>query len=169
MPAEGVRVERTIFVDNKLKKIYKQYAGYSELLEEKAGEAYQDFFDQLFLMIWTAPDGILKMSNRDIGQYLGYAVSTIEKRKRALERHGLILRKVNRVYDNKQDRWTSAQELTLDPNLVAMMLKGLGLLPKSIASSTVAEPKEEEEPKIIYPVEEEAEELPQFVYKKTRR
>ncbi len=165
---EEVKVIRTVYVDNKLKRIYKEYEGYISLSEEKTGEALQDFFDQIFLMIWTSRDGILHDSNKEIGRALGYKESTIEKKMRALERHDLIYRKVSRYMED--NRWKSKRDTTLNPGLISLMMKGLKLLPKHIAAiAEKEEPKASKKNDVFYAPKDEEPEAPQFVYKKVKR
>ena len=139
-----VNVVKTVYIDNKLKKIYKDFESYSELSELKCGDVAQDFFDQIFPILWT--QGELKMTNKQLGERFGYAESTIEKRVRILDRANLIVRTQNSYYDKTTQKWCTTRTITLDPIFSARLSKELSLEPKSKIKSTSEEPVEIIEP-----------------------
>lgn len=108
MEKESVRVEKTIVISNKLKKIYENHSAYQSL-----NESDQDFFDAFFSLLWF--DGKCTYTNRYIGERLGYAQSTIEKKIRRLDSAGLIHREQIKKYSVEDECWLTDRTITLDP------------------------------------------------------
>lgn len=126
---DDIKIIKTVYIDNKLKKIYQDFDAYSELENLKAGDVTQDFFDQIFPILWT--QGEIKMTNKELGERFGYAESTIEKRVRLLDRVGLITRHLDSYFDSKADKWRTSRTITLDPVFSTMLTKKLKIEPKS--------------------------------------
>ena len=108
MEKVSVRVEKTVVISNKLKKIYEHHSAYQSL-----NESDQDFFDSFFSILWF--DGKCTYTNKYIGERLGYAQSTIEKKIRRLDSAGLIHREQNKRYSVPDGCWLTDRTITLDP------------------------------------------------------
>lgn len=108
MEKSSIRIEKTIVISNKLKKIYENHSAY-----QKLNESDQDFFDSFFSILWF--DGKCEYTNKYIGERLGYAQSTIEKKIRRLDAAGLIHREQVKKYSVEDECWLTDRTITLDP------------------------------------------------------
>lgn len=120
MEKSSVRVEKTIVISNKLKKIYEKHSAYQAL-----NESDQDFFDAFFSLLWF--DGKCNFTNKYIGERLGYAQSTIEKKIRRLDAAGLIHREQVKKYSVADECWLTDRTITLDPFFQVYMKEKLNL------------------------------------------
>lgn len=166
MQKNNVNVERTVYVDNKLKKIYQNYDEYQLI-----NEADQEFFDQLFSILWI--EGHLNKKNEYLGARFGYQKSTIEKKLRHLERAHLIYRDVVRKHDDITGRWTTDRDIFLDEIFKAKLSKDLKLAPAGLVS--MPEPQSEEEieedtlEEVELPIDRKRKGNPKFDFSKIRR
>ena len=128
MQNQSVKVERTIYVDNKLKKIYQNFDEYQDV-----NEADQEFFDGLFPVLWL--DGHLNMPNKYLAERFGYQVTTIEKKLRKLERAHLIYRVVKRNKDDNTGKWNTTRDIFLDSVLQSRLTAELKLIPAGMAKA----------------------------------
>lgn len=120
-----VEVKRTIVINNKHKRVYKEHAGYILL-----NEADQDFFDSLFPILWF--NGESRFSNQFIGEKYGYSPSTVQKKLKRCQEQGLIYRQMITTQNEDTGRYTTDRVLMLDPSFKTWMMKELKLLPKGM-------------------------------------
>lgn len=117
-------VSRTVFIDNKLKKIYKEFDSYQEL-----DEATQNFFDQIFNILWIQET--MNLKNSYLAERFGYSESTIQKKLKRLEEVNLITRQINRSQE-PTGVWITTRIVSLDPFIKAEISSKLKLLPKGL-------------------------------------
>lgn len=127
MQKESVKIERTVYVDHKLKKIYHEYDEYQEVKETD-----QDFFDWIFPILWL--DGHLDMPNKYLAERFGYSISTVEKTLRRLERAHLIYRNVLRHCNDQTGKWETKRDIFLDSVFQTRLASALKLVPAGFES-----------------------------------
>ena len=146
MEKNNEKIVQKVLVDHKLKRIYQEFSGYQEL-----NEAERNLFDQIFPVLWFV--GEMSDSNVSIASRTGYAVSTIEKRLRAIENHGhLIYRKIWRDNNPNTKTWTTKRSIVLDSFIKAEIIKELEKLKSGVERVSIKEKTveaKEEQAKII--------------------
>lgn len=155
---QEVKVVKTVYIDNKLKKIYQECSGYKNL-----NEANQMFFDQFFFLLWV--NGPISFTNRYIGERLGYAESTIEKKLRKLDSEGLIRRNYEKKYIVEIGGWNTSRIISLDPFIEGYIKKKMKLSYEEQQAKKPIEEKIEIEEQQASEVEEPEE---KFVYKQRK-
>ena len=123
------KIINEVVVDNKLKKIYQEFGGYQDL-----NEAEQNFFDQIFNLLWFNEK--LEHTNKYLAERLGYSVSTIEKRFKAISNAKLITRELHPMKDPVTNRWETKRIIMLDPFIRSIITKKIKPVPADVAMPT---------------------------------
>lgn len=110
------------YINNKLRRIYKEYEEYQEL-----SDTAKQLFDQLFSILWVEEK--LDRTNEYLASRFGYQKSTIEKKLRQMERSHLIYRSIMRRRDELTGRWTTHRDITLDDVFKSKLTSALKLYP----------------------------------------
>ena len=131
------KYEKIIEIDNKFKKIYRDFAEYQALKEVE-----QNFFDSIFPILWFEDKTNYK--NKYYAQKFNYSESYIEKLIRKLSNNFLIYREFFKKKDDVTLCWTTERTISLDPTFKSRIAQALKLVPSTLKEDPVVKPEAEE-------------------------
>lgn len=117
-------------------KFIKTYGRKTEYLE--MSELARQLFDSfIFPNLWL--HGIIKDTNKKLGELTNLSESTVEKKLRELDRKGFITRTLERDYDQDLKLWTSRRTIELHPEIKKMLLLQFNVKPIAVLEAEFKE------------------------------